>query len=219
MNKKLIGVVFSIICALSFVNAQAAFLGRDANGSPNSSCGNACALYYDTSLNITILNASIGLNSYSDTLTLASQLGFNTTGLTGWTIPTANAFPVAYPAGPDNMYLSIWNDVGASDVGMRNQFAYADLGGWSSSHYNACQGMWCWMYSPTLDITFHSGTFGTLDPGVQYFGIDYFYLNDTAMVIRAGDVAPPVTPIPATAWLLISSIGGLGLFARKRKQV
>ena len=29
---------------------------------------------------------------------------------------------------------------------------------------------------------------------------------------------PPVTPIPATVWLLISSIGGLGMFARKRKQ-
>ena len=41
-----------------------------------------------------------------------------------------------------------------------------------------------------------------------------------ALAVRTGqtlDAPPPVTPIPATAWLLISSIGGLGVFARKRK--
>lgn len=31
-------------------------------------------------------------------------------------------------------------------------------------------------------------------------------------------LAPPPVPIPATVWLLLSSVGGLGMFARKRKQ-
>lgn len=41
-----------------------------------------------------------------------------------------------------------------------------------------------------------------------------------AIAVRTGqtlEAPPPVTPIPATVWLLISSVGGLGVFARKRK--
>ena len=47
----------------------------------------------------------------------------------------------------------------------------------------------------------------------------YFY-DDRAIAVRTGqtlEAPPPVTPIPATVWLLLSSIGGLGVFARKRK--
>jgi hypothetical protein len=44
--------------------------------------------------------------------------------------------------------------------------------------------------------------------------------NLGAIAVRTGqtlEAPPPVTPIPASVWLLLSSIGGLGVFTRKRK--
>jgi hypothetical protein len=110
--------------------AQAAFQGRDASGAASGTCTatgtTKCTYFYDTTLNITILNNwNIGACTWSASASsgsaqaLAASAGFAASGLTGWVLPTGDG-PAA--AGAQNQYRSIWTRVGSSDAGLSGQF-------------------------------------------------------------------------------------------------
>lgn len=106
------------------------FQGRLADGTASTTCTKSgatkCAMFYNTTLNITILNDwNIGTGFWSDTAAagsaqdLAESAGVAQTGFTGWLLPTGDG---AALAGPLNQYLSIWIDVGSSQAGLQAQF-------------------------------------------------------------------------------------------------
>lgn len=74
------------------------------------------------------------------------------------------------------------------------------------------------IWSGSWSVIGYQGFYYNADCGCVSSGpSDYYY---RALAVRTGqtlEAPPPVTPIPATVWLLLSSIGGLGVFARKRK--
>ncbi len=98
--------------------AHAQFQGRDATGAASSTCTatgpNKCTYFYDSTLDITILNnwrlgdgapwsAGAAPNSAQ---AVAASAGFAASGLTGWVLPTGEGGALA---GDLNQYLSIWN--------------------------------------------------------------------------------------------------------------
>ncbi len=100
------------------------------------------------------------------------------------------------------------------------------------SHYYGWSDQKFWSSSVSaLMGGLHNTCVGACNPTVWYFDIntgsaEYDYddmyggQEYRILAVRTGqtlDAPPPVTPIPATVWLLLSSIGGLGVFARKRK--
>jgi len=176
------------------------FQGQDANGAFDNSCMvsgvSACVMYYDSNLNIEILNNwNIGAGTWSGVQTLAEAAGFTATGLTGWVLPTESG---NVSAGASNQYLSIWQDVGSSLSGLQAQFAgVQNFYYWSGTEFSPALGAWY---------------FGTGD-GFQNVGGEF---NDYyAVAVRPGEVSD--VPLPAAVWLLLSGLGSLGAMVRKRK--
>ncbi len=201
MNKKLIGYTAAIFAALVAMNAQAiVFQGQRANGAfdPNCTVGasaNQCVMYWDALDGIEILNNwDIGnglITNISSAIALADTAGFAATGVKGWVLPTGQ---VNSPAGSFNQYLSIWNQLGGSISGLQGQFA------------NVVNNIyWTSSSAPQCTISAFSTNNGNSN-GIGPFSQAY------ATAVHIGAV-----PLPSTGWLLISSIGGLGVFARKRK--
>ena len=105
-------------------HADPIFQGRLADGSPSSTCTvsgpGKCTAYYDSNLDITILNNwSIGSGPWSATAApgsaqaLAAAAGLAATGLTGWVLPSA---------GSESPFFFIWADVGGTTAGLQAQF-------------------------------------------------------------------------------------------------
>lgn len=197
MNKKLLGYAAALFAALGAVNAQAAFLiGQDANGDYNPFCSVSCVMYWDAADGIEVLNNwSIGQGYWSATAAagsaqaLAEEAGFAATGVTGWVLPTGDG---TQPAGPLNQWLSIWNQQNYTPT---NYFY------WSTSEFMPSTLAWAFFTGGgSQNVFYEVGNFYAfaIHPG------------------QIGDAALPI-PLPASAWLLISSIGGLGVFTRKRK--
>jgi hypothetical protein len=179
--------------------ATSVFQGQDANGAFDNSCtvsgATACAMFYDSDLKIEILNNwNIGSGSWSQAQTLAEKAGFNATGLTGWVLPTGNGYA---SAGASNQYLSIWNDVGGSLAGAQAHFDgwQTEANYWSGTEYSP--GSYAWYF-----VSYNGNQ--PRDP--EYYGL-------YAVAVRPGEIS--AVPLPATAWLLLSALGGLGLLMRR----
>ena len=203
--------IVGLVLGLMASGVQASFFGRDASNQADGSCTalgtggtTKCTSFYDSTLNITILNnwnigSGIWDGSASPSATsaqgIAGTAGFNATGLSGWVLPTGNGD--ALP-GATNQYLSIWYDVGGSFQGLRNQFDGVQTEVyWSGTEYRED---YAWLFDTT------NGNQNYEDKRAVFF----------AVAVRSGDVADAQIPAPATLTLLGLGLAGIG--AARRKQ-
>ena len=134
----------TMLALSSAAHAAPVFQGRQADGTASATCtvsGPAkCAMFYNTTLNVTILNDwNIGRGVWSATAAAGSAqaeaelAGDAQTDFTGWFLPTGDRNSVA---GALNQYLSIWNDVGNSLVSLQAQFdGVQSVDYWSGTEY------------------------------------------------------------------------------------
>lgn len=135
--------------------ATPVFQGRLADGTASATCtvsgATKCAMFYNTTLDVTILNDwNIGTGFWSATAAagsaqaLAESAGAAQTDFTGWFLPTGDG---SKAAGALNQYLSIWNDVGGSLAGLQAQFDGVQSGlYWSGTGIAA--GNTAWDFGP-----------------------------------------------------------------------
>jgi hypothetical protein len=187
--------------------AHAEFQGRDATGAASSTCTatgpNKCTYFYDTTLDITILNNwNIGLGPWSPSAApgsaqaIAASAGHSASGLTGWVLPTGPSL-----GGPfvTNQFQSIWTSAGSSFAGLSGQFDGAvSTVYWTSSPFLPIPGA-AW-YIQSFD-----GNFSFLDGGTTRF---------PAVAVRPGDIA--AVPEPQTYALMLMGVGALLLAKRRR---
>jgi hypothetical protein len=189
--------------------AQAAFQGRDATGAASGGCTalgpGKCTYFYDTTLNITILNNwNLGTGSWSaiaapgSTQALAASAGLTTSGLSGWVLPTGDG---GAAAGAQNQYLSIWNSVGGSFAGLSGQFDGVQVGDYWSATVFAPNPSGAW---------FVHAAFGGQSVGNQNSPL-------FAVAVRPGDVAAMV-PEPEGYAMGLVGFGTLLAAARWRKR-
>ena len=184
------------------------FQGRLADGTPSATCtvsgGTKCAMFFNPTLNITILNNwNIGTGDWSATAAagsaqaLAASAGLSASGLTGWVLPTNDWFEAA---GPLRQYRSIWNEVGSSFAGLSGQFE----GVQSSRYWSVTE----FAPNPTQVWWFRPGD-----------GADGFTSKDNlfyAVAVRPGDVAAAV-PEPQTYAMLLAGLGAMVVVVRRRR--
>jgi len=112
----------AIVALTGAAHAASVFQGRLANGTASTTCTvsglDKCAMFYNTTLDITILNDwNIGRGFWSATAAagsaqaLAESAGAAQTDFTGWFLPTGDGLQAV---GALNQYAYIWNDVGGS---------------------------------------------------------------------------------------------------------
>ena len=188
--------------------AQAAFQGRDATGAASGSCkmtgAGKCTYFYDTTLDITILNNwNLGEGAWSaaaapgSAQALAASAGLTASGLSGWVLPTGDG---GAAAGAQNQYLSIWNSVGSSFAGLSGQFDGVQAGGhyWSGTAFApVASGAWLFF------------AFDGFQAGSPQFGSLF------AVAVLPGDVAAAI-PEPQTYALMLMGLGAVLLARRKR---
>jgi hypothetical protein len=170
-----------------------------------------CAMFYNTTLDITILNDwNIGLGFWSDTAAagsaqaLVETAGAAQTDFTGWLLPTGDGFE---DAGALNQYRSIWNDVGSSLAGLKAQFdGVQDSPYWSGTRF----------VTPLLQDAW---LFRANDGGqaFEFEGQEWY-----AVAVRPGDVTAPVPPVsvpePQTLALVLLALGATVVARRRRSR-
>lgn len=200
--------------------AHAAFEGRFGDGT-RSTPGNACTasgptkctFFYDTALDITILNiwrqtpwAPFQSPSGNTALAGAVALGASFSGAlapqfqTGWTLPTGDG---SRPAGPDNQYRSIVESAG----GRSGMFAQFDIAVDTS--------VWLWSSSEDVNNPANAWIFRTNGTQLSWDKtVSYGFL-----AIHSGDVAagltPPV-PEPQTYAMMLLGLATLMVAVRRR---
>jgi hypothetical protein len=208
MNVMHWGTAAATMAALLGVSgtAQAAFQGRDATGAASGSCtatgANRCTYFYDTTLDITILNNwFLGTGFWSETAAPGSAqavvagAGLAASGLTGWMLPTGDGDAAA---GAQNQYRSIYDSVGNSYEGLLNQFHLPQPGSyWSNTRY---------LTSSCCAWFFRGGN------GAQ--SNDAQTLSLVVVAVRPGDIA--AIPEPQTYAMMLLGIGALILVVRRR---
>ena len=160
-------------------------------------------MFYNTTLNVTILNDwNIGRGFWSATAAagsaqaLAASAGAAQTAFTGWFLPTGDGGSVA---GALNQYLSIWSDVGSSLAGLQAQF-------------DGVQSFYYWSgteYAPDPDLAWY---FYSVDGGQSDVGK---FIALYAVAVRPGDVAARV-PEPKTLALALLALGATVVARRRR---
>ena len=216
MNRsKRVGALFAKAVAAGVLVATAglaqalpfsAFEGRNADGSVNNTCtatgASKCALIYDSTLDITILNNwNIGRGFWSATAApgsaqaLAETAGFLATGLTGWRLPTGDG---NQPAGPLNEYWSILNDV-FGPLGLPFEFDGVQADRYWSGSENAPFPILAWIFDADFGV-----------PGL-------FHVTDQlfAVAVRPGDVVAAV-PEPESLALVLVGLVAAGVARRRR---
>jgi hypothetical protein len=223
MNKRLIGYAAFIFAALGTANAQADSIGLTAI------TVNGDKMVNDSVLNVTwadVVPASLvtfyagpNLNYWGVTYAgsaqewIASLNSSNYGGHNDWRLATGNGTSNCVPGTANELGCLFLNELGPNSNQAASLTPFTNLSSnhsyWSDSTCNpsGCAwgyGAWGWGRD---SHSFYSFEFQLSSPIID------------AIAVRTGctsSCAPPV-PIPATAWLVLSSICGLGVFARKRK--
>ncbi len=197
----------ALMAITSATYATPVFQGRLADGSASSTCtvsgATKCAMFYNTTLDVTILNDwNIGRGFWSATAAagsaqaLAASAGAAQTHFTGWFLPTGDGGSVA---GALNQYLSIWSDVGSSLTGLKAQFDGVQPSAyWSGTEY-APDPSSAWYFFASF-----GGQNGVGEVNALY-----------AVAVRPGDVTASV-PEPQTLALVLMALGA-AVVARKRR--
>ena len=221
MNKRFIGYAAAIFAALGAANAQATVTGLTAvTGGVNND-----KMVSDSVLNVTWADAvpsnavtPEGAQKWISELNLAQYGGYN-----DWRLATDNGsgFYSSFDrtqcinSSPDELACLFINELGNNYGGTTDKPVTNLL---PFFNFNANQDYWSGTYGPvTLSGARTVWLFSTVSSSQ---GLNWEYNPFSAIAVRTGqtlEAQPPVAPIPAPAWLLISSIGGLGVFARKRK--
>ena len=181
------------------VQAAPVFQGRLADGTASNTCTasgvSKCAMFYNTTLDITILNDwNIGASVWGSAQALGASAGAAQTDFTGWGLPSGDG---SQAAGALNEYLSIWNDVGGSLAGLLGQFDGVRAGAyWSDTEFDA-----------VLAWGFGSGD------GSQFGGSKVKPASFVA--VRPGDVAAFV-PEPQTLALVLLALGATVVVRRRQ---
>lgn len=197
----------ALMAITSATYATPVFQGRLVDGSASSTCtvsgATKCAMFYNTTLDITILNDwNIGAGFWSATAAagsaqaLAASAGAAQTAFTGWFLPAGNGIS---GAGALNQYRSIWNDVGSSLAGLQAQFDGVQRALYWSSTESAAFPDFAWFF-----LTTNSSQVAALQLDTRY-----------AVAVRPGDVAASV-PEPQTLALVLMALGA-AVVARKRR--
>ncbi len=184
------------------------FEGRLADGKASATCSTPgqpkCAMFYNPTLNVTILNDwNIGTGFWSATAAagsaqaLVESAGDAQTDFKGWFLPTGHGLSVA---GPLNQYLSIWRDAGSSFTGLQAQFHNVQsVNYWSSTEVEP---------NPPFAWIFGTRAGSQWEGGAKGFSL-------WAVAVRPGDVATAV-PEPQTYALMLMGIGVVMLALRRR---
>jgi hypothetical protein len=200
------GIAGAIAMVLLTGAAQAAFEGRNAAGAVDDTCTSTgagkCVMFYDTTLDITILNNwNIGQGTWSasdasgSAQALAASAGLSASGLSGWVLPTGNG---QRAPGAENQYLSIWNSVGSTLAGLSGQFdgvVYYNY--WSGTEF-APNPSGAWSFYTNL----------------AHQGYDYKLNPLHAVAVRPGDVA--AVPEPETGAMMLLALGAFAMVVRRR---
>lgn len=192
----------ALLATVGMAQAGPVFQGRLANGTHSGTCtvsgANKCAMFYNTTLDFTILNDwNIGKGFWFDNPIptsahfLARTEGAAQTDFTGWVLPQLNQFQ------------SLWNDVGRTTAGLMGQFDGVKLDDayWSGS------GSY-----PYFGSFFNSdGTYGMNNREVAHY----------VVAVRPGDVAPSASepaPVPEPATLALVGSALLGIATTRRRK-
>jgi len=199
----------AMVALTGAVQAAPVFQGRLANGTASSTCtvsgATKCAMFYNTTLDITILNDwNIGRGVWSDTAApgsaqaLAAAAGATQTDFTGWFLPTGAG---GQGAGAQNQYLSIWNDVGGTLAGLQALFDGVQSNVyWSGTEY-APNPSFAWGFSTS------GGFWNVANKGDAWY----------AVAVRPGDVTASV-PEPQALALALLALGATVVARRRRSR-
>jgi hypothetical protein len=203
--------VAAVVALTGAAHAAPVFQGRLADGTASTTCTvsgpDKCAMFYNATLDITILNDwNIGLGVWSGSTppaagsaqALAEAAGAAQTDFTGWFLPTGDGLATA---GALNQYLSIWVDVGGSPAGLQAQFdGVRSVVYWSGTEYAPTPGD-AWR--------FFAGLGGQSD----------FSKNNAlyAVAVRPGDVSASV-PEPQTLALVLLALGATAVARGRRSR-
>jgi hypothetical protein len=200
-------VAAGLVALTGAAQATPVFQGRLADGTASSTCtvsgATKCTSFYDSNLNVTILNNWnlfrgdwSAIAAQGSAQALVESAGFAATGLTGWVLPTGDG---SSAAGALNQYLSIWLDVGSSLAGLQGQFdGVQTTNYWSGSAYAPTPGIAWYFFSTT------GGQITTNDANKMW-----------AVAVLPGDVAASV-PEPQTLALALLALGAT-LVVRSRR--
>jgi hypothetical protein len=211
MKMRSVGMVVAALVVTGVSHALPIFQGRNSAGAVDNTCtvsgASKCAMFYDTTLDITILNNwNIGRGNWSATgaagsaQELAESAGLAATGLSGWVLPTENG---SNSPGAANQFLSIWNDVGGSLAGLAAQFdgVQSDFFYWSSTESTITPGA-AWAFLPS------SGFRGIVGETNALF----------AVAVRSGDVTATSVPEPGSFALTGIALACLAVTAAASKR-
>lgn len=192
---KLLSKAITAAALFTVVSAHAAPVleGKTLSGAQSTTCtvsgATKCAMFYDSALDVTILNERIW-GAWSSTSAAGSaqehaeSLGFTATGLTGWTLPTLQQYHSLW----NKLGNSIWQDYFGSLIPYWSNEASSQLG-----------------YAWSFDVTQASPTYIAR----------YSVLGLGAFAVRPGDVF--AVPEPSSLALLTLGVVTLVWSMRRRR--
>lgn len=212
-----------LVVLTSAAQATPVFQGRLADGTASATCTakgaggtTKCAMYYDTTLDITILNNFSGTGfwdgaaSNGSAQALAESLGFAASGLTGWLLPTGDG---SQAAGAANQWKSILADLNNDALTFENQFDGAQRTGFYWARDVAAPN--------TFNGAAQAWALETIGSGFRQNAYLQTYDSFFVAAIRAGDVvptSPPGTQVPEPGALALSLMALAAAEATRRRR-